>query len=192
MKKKNRILIATLMAFAVTGASTYAYFTSTSDITANTGSDNPLRIDITNGTVNVTGVIGDGGATPNWTYDVATGASDKDRSPDIDLNGSDTGKGWTGTVSGIPGDTLLRAPIGTGVSGEISNARPGDAFILGGAAASNKGLVVTNNSSLTVKVNVGIKDTAITGTGAAAYVTVIDNLQKAGWKLFINSTPVNV
>lgn len=201
MKKKNRILIAGLMAIAVTGGSTYAYFTSQNDLSGNSGANNPLELEITNGKVEVTGVIGDGqAATPNWTYDVATksGATDKDRSPDIDLNGDTTGKGWVngtidstgnGTTSSEAADTTIkRVTIGTPVTGAINYARPGDAFVLGGSATQSdkKGLVVTNNSNLTVKVNVGIKSGATTGSGADECVTVIKALQDAGWKLYIN------
>lgn len=224
MKKKNRILIAGLMAIAVTGGSTYAYFTSQNDLSGNSGANNPLELQITNGKVEVTGVIGDGqAATPNWTYDVArdstegykdklgqvgnivagitttnnretdiTSYENKHRSPDIEGLDS-TDKLPEGSPDGIPDEKedvsgVKRWKIGTAVTGAISKARPGDAFVLGGSATQidKKGLVVTNNSNLTVKVNVGIKSGATTGSGADEYVTVVKALQDAGWKLYIN------
>ena len=199
MKKRTRLLIVGLMAIAVTGASTFAYFAKTSPISGNENGGE-LKLDITNGNVEVTGVIGEGGKTPNWTYDVADGASDKDRSPDIYLDG--VNKGWEnengdpngeGTTSDSAEDkSIKRVTIGTKVKGKISYARPGDAFVLGGAASNDKkGLVITNNSKLTVKVNVGLKEDTTNTVDGKEYVTVIKALQDAGWKLYINGEDTN-
>ncbi|MGN9134788.1 hypothetical protein ACTNDG_04870 [Clostridium sp. HCP1S3_B4] len=217
MKKKNRILIAGLMAIAVTGASTLAYFTKSREITANTGDKNPLELKITNGNVEVTGVIGDGGETPNWSYDVArdstegykdklgqvgnivagitttanratdiTSYENKHRSPDIE------GLDASGKEDNV--NNLSRWKIGTKVTGAISKARPGDAFVLGQAGkggTGKEGLVITNSSNLTVKIKLEVNDDAVTKDPVNGdYVEVIKSLQDAGWKLYINDREI--
>lgn len=206
MKKKNRILIAGLMAIAVTGASTLAYFTSDVTIKSNGDNSEALKLDITNGTVKITGEIGDGKAsTPNWSYDVArkSGATDKDRSPDIDLNGKAEGKGWIntakddqdkeidakgeGTTSSAADDKKIkRVTIGTPVTGAISNARPGDAFVLGqaveGGSGTNAGLTIKNESTLTTKIDMGLS-----GTTTDDQKATFEALNNAGFKLYVGS-----
>lgn len=216
MKIKNRILIAGLMAIAVTGASTLAYFTSNVTIASNGDSSGVLTLDITNGTVKITGKIGDGKATtPNWSYDVArystTGYNElgtpgktvagitttdnkatdienyenKHRSPDIILDG-------TGTTSY---SVTSRAPIGTPITGKISKARPGDAFVLGqaseGGSGTNVGLTIKNESTLTTKVDMGLS-----GSGSTEQTDTFAALTNAGFKLYVgevgNSGPENV
>ena len=216
MKIKNRILIAGLMAIAVTGASTLAYFTSNVTIASNGDSSGALTLDITNGTVKITGKIGDGqDGTPNWSYDVArysttdydklgtlgntvagitttdkkatdiTNYENKHRSPDIILDG-------TGTTSY---SVTSRAPIGTPITGKISKARPGDAFVLGQAVAggseTNVGLTIKNESTLTTKVDMGLS-----GSGSTEQTDTFSALTNAGFKLYVgevgNSGPENV
>lgn len=205
MKMKNRVLIAGLMAIAVSGASTFAYFTSNLTIPGDSAT-NPLELNITNGKVEITGKIGDGSTTANWTYDVArysttdydklgtsgntvagittsadktadiTAYENKHRSPDIDLDGGDVaGKGWT--------DASNRVPIGTGVKGKISNARPGDAFVLGNATAggneTNAGLHIENTSTLSVKIDMGLSG------NTDEQIATFNALNNAGFKLFV-------
>lgn len=222
MKIKNRILIAGLMAIAVTGASTLAYFTSNVTIASNGDSSGVLTLDITNGTVKITGKIGDGqDGTPNWSYDVArystkdynklgtsgntvagitttadkatdiTNYENKHRSPDIEGLDS-TDKLPEGSPDGIPDKKedvsgVKRWKIGTAVTGEISKARPGDAFVLGkaepGGSGTNAGLTIENTSTLTTKIDMGLS-----GDDTTAQQNILDKLKKSGFKLYVGSS----
>lgn len=194
MKKGKRLLIAGLLGIAVTGASTLAYFTSTATVTANDGQA-PLALNITNGKVEVTAGIGDGATTPTWSYDVArlstsvetyglysvTDEADTkyvenyiDKNRSMDIIGFDT------TV-----DEGGRRKIGAKLTGAITNARPGDAIVLGDATGADEGIKIENKSTLTVKVRVLAKTDQTT-------IDTINYLASAGWVMYVNgvATPI--
>jgi predicted ribosomally synthesized peptide with SipW-like signal peptide len=208
MKKRTRLIIAGILAIAVTGASTFAYFTSIATVTPNDGQV-PLALNITNGTVTVNAGIGDGSTTPTWTYDVARlstsdatyalyGLTDTNTNGKIDEGDTDYNTKYVipnrskdivgvsavgiGTVDPETGRYAAGAPLTTGT---ISNARPGDALVLGVAGAGTEGINITNASNLTVKVKIAAKTDATT-------TNTINALATAGWVLFVNgnATPV--
>jgi len=203
MKKGTRLLIAGLLGIAVTGASTLAYFTSTATLNPN-GGQVPLALNITNGTVAITAGVGNGTTTPTWSYDVATlststatyelysGAHD-DQAPIGTITSADTGfaayvlanrsKDIVGVdpTGATAGKMAVGAPL---LTGTISNARPGDALVLG-VAGGAEGINVTNSSSLTVKLKVVAKTDQATIDKIAALAT-------AGWKMYVNGNVADV
>lgn len=128
-----------------------------------------------------------GGTKATWVYDIVrdshTGDEDtqtmKDgvtpfvdgnRSPDIVLGTK------TVATNGSLVNGLKRMDIGTEVDGEIKNARPGDAIVMGGKG-TDSGLKVTNNSNLTVKVKLTLKD--------SNSINELTKLTTAGWQLWV-------
>lgn len=206
MKKRKRLLIAGLLGIAVTGASTLAYFTSTATVTANDGQA-PLALNITNGKVEVTAGIGDGATTPTWSYDVARlstsvetyglySVTDTDSSGIIDE--ADTkyvenyiDKNRSKDIIGF--DTTVdkggRRKIGAKLTGAITNARPGDAIVLGDATGADEGIKIENKSTLTVKVRVLAKTDK---TDNQTTIDTINYLASAGWVMYVNgvATPI--
>lgn len=184
MKKSKRYLIAGLAIIAVTASSTLAYFTSTATIGNTDGGTNPLALNITNGKVEITANPGAGGSSPNWTYDVARESS-KPAYSALDAAGITAYEGTNRSIDmlGLGGAKVDRWPIGAPVTGAVTLARPGDAFVMGTAveggdtSGANTGLNITNSSTLTVKVNFIAKtDANATDTFAA--------LLNAGWKFY--------
>lgn len=198
MKRNKRILISCLMALAVTASSSYAYFTKTEDIAGS--STSTMGIQITNGQINISSSVKDADAATPWVYDVArvsgeslyTGASKKyndlsdfikaNRSPDVTINGVVPGA-TNGTQEN--GENFYRINIGTKVNGAVTKARPGDAFVLGSfdnLGNFKGGLVIENKSNLRIKVKLVPKDS----TAQASLQELLD----AGWKLYVDSSPI--
>lgn len=222
MKKKNRILIAGLMAIAVTGASTLAYFTSTLKLAGASDNDTRQQLSITNGKVEITGKIGNQDAPANyWYYDVARVSTDMAGTDMADNELSDNAKtqlkNWmkkTGDAPGkditCDGDKAINADnkswyvtknlspdiLGVGeaigernakakvydrITGAISQARPGDAFVLGYVAkneensSASEGLTITNSSTITTKVSIETD---------ASSIDELKKLTDAGWKIY--------
>lgn len=103
-----------------------------------------------------------------------------------DTNGKKNSVDWAANVN-----SYYRWKIGAPVIGAIKYARPGDAFVMGqaaaygdGTAAPNAGLVIKNTSNLTVKVNV-------TAAGNAA--DTFTALSNAGWVFYVGKQggPIN-
>lgn len=201
MKKGIRLLIAGVLGIAVTGASTLAYFTSTATVSPN-GGQAPLALNITNGTVVVTAAVGNGTDTPTWTYDVARSSTSPatyllytvtdDQLP-AGIDELDTGYvanyvipnrskdigGISAANIGVAGAETGRYAVGAPVTGAITNARPGDALVLGLTGAGTEGINVKNDSTLTVKVQILAKTDQATTDKIAALAT-------AGWKMYVN------
>lgn len=199
MEKKKRILISCLMALAVTASSSYAYFTKEENIAGS--STSTMGIKITNGQISISAAIKDADANTPWVYDVARisgeslyGAGGKysdlnafiaaNRSPDITINGVSPN---TSNGSLVGSENFYRMNIGTKVDGEVTRARPGDAFVLGSFNGSGDfvgGLVIKNTSNLRVKVKLVPKD--------ASSQTSLQELLDGGWKLYIDGNPIAV
>ena len=80
--------------------------------------------------------------------------------------------------------STTKAQVGDTVIGEISNARPGDALVLGNAADKTKqGLKVVNNSNLTTNIRIRLVNTEDA-------LNQFKSLINAGWQLYINSENV--
>ena len=83
-----------------------------------------------------------------------------------------------------------RAAIGEAVAAEIVNARPGDAFVLGGAGnvtgdITTAGITIDNKSNLTTKI--GIRLNKGNDDGAATKAQ-LDAMNANGWKVYIKVT----
>lgn len=77
-----------------------------------------------------------------------------------------------------------KAQVGDQVVRAISNARPGDAFVLGNAADKTKqGLKVVNNSNLTTNIRIRLVNTEDA-------LNQFKSLINAGWQLYINGENV--
>ena len=146
--------------------------------------------------------MGKEGTDAKWLYDVARvsgkslyeGVNKKyndldafikaNRSPDITINGVAPN---AANGSEVNSEGFLRMNIGTEASGEIKNARPGDAFLLGAVDTLGNsvtgGLVINNNSNLRVKIKLVTKDGAN---------QKIDNMLVAGWKLYIGEEEIKL
>ena len=203
MNKKKRVIIAGLLLLITTTASTYAYFNKSVTLSENSG-EQPFSLNITNGQISITAGVGNGTTTPTWSYDVARlststatyglyGITDTNADGKIDENDTDyitkyINVNRTMDISGVSStgaDASGRKAIGAELtSGTISNARPGDALVVG-TASSDEGIFVTNNtSSLTVKVKVEVNKTA-------EAENTIKYLDQAGWIMYIDGTKVN-
>ena len=194
MRKKKVIVLILGIIMIVGIATSFAYFTNkTNNITDSKG-ETLQKIQITNGKVEVTAqATNDGTAVNDWSYDVvrksnstlptdATELAKYERtnaSPDI------TGvakKTYDGETSG-----LERATIGASFTDtNIQYTRPGDAIVLGTTnTAGQTGLLITNNSNLTIKAQLNVVNNE-------AATTEITKLNNAGWKLYVNNTEVNM
>lgn len=194
MRKKKAIVLLLGLIMIIGIATSFAYFTNkTNNITDSEGND-LQKIQITNGKVEVTAqATNDGTVVNDWSYDVvrksnptlptdATELAKYERtnaSPDI------TGvakKTYDGETSG-----LERATIGASFTDtNIQYTRPGDAIVLGTTnTAGQTGLLITNNSNLTIKAQLNVVNNE-------AATTEITKLNNAGWKLYVNNTEVNM
>lgn len=83
-----------------------------------------------------------------------------------------------------------RATIGTGVAGAITQARPGDAFALGGAIdgqdITESGIEIVNNSNLTTKIGIGLNTNDLDNVKAQ-----LDAMNANGWKVYIKVSGVD-
>lgn len=215
-KKSRKVVAALLIGATVCASGTFAYFNSKTDLNnimdKNAGAQNTLNI--TNGHVEIDGKIKTakiGGVDSNWTYDVAriAGYGGKDvtvfeeanRSMDITGVGYDTlGKittAWEDVVTTYPSGnvTTNRVKIGAPVTGVITNARPGDAVVLGVATAGvaenadnvdGTGLTFLNKSNITTNIRIDLERES-DGTIKDSVVDEFAKLSKAGWIMRINS-----
>ena len=209
-KKSRKVVAALLIGATVCASGTFAYFNSKVDLgqIAANNAGTQKTLDITNGKVKVSGNIGGTGIADLakvWTYDVARLSTTDDVAAlykaDLSVSGSGKIKAINADedvaayitknqspdilgVGNITANRTTRAAIGDPVTGRITLARPGDAFVLGTAVSSgadtNTGLEVLNASTLTTKVNIVVKDDA----GKDAATTELTKLFAGGWKLY--------
>ena len=200
MKKTKRLLIAALMAIAVTGSSTLAYFTSEVDLVGKEGT--MLQLKITNGKVNIASAYGSNSTEATWYYDPVDLTADG-CSPDLLGLGADGNKGASdpSNVNFITAGSPNRWKKGAPVIGAIKNARPGDGFSMGqildatsGAelTVENKvdGVKITNNSNITIKITIDLKDKS--GDAGAAAFAQYKMLTDAGWRVKVGDTEIAV
>lgn len=195
MNNKKRLLIVGIGLLITTTASTYAFFNQSITLNKNSSAGD-FALQISNGNVNVVAAVGDGSVSPTWSYDVARLSTSlatyglfglTDTNSDGKINDLDTDYvtkyvdvNRSMDIVGVTGEG--RKAIGAEVTGNISNARPGDALSVGQAGTANDGIAVTNSSSLTVKVKVEIDNTK---------EDEIKYLDQAGWLFYINDVQVN-
>ena len=200
MKKTKRLLIAALMAIAVTGSSTLAYFTSEVDLVGKEGT--MLQLKITNGKVNIASAYGSNSTEATWYYDPVD-ISEDGCSPDLLGLGKKGNEGASDASNAnfITAGSPNRWKKGAPVIGAITNARPGDGFSMGqildatsGAALSEgdkvDGVKITNNSNITIKITIDLKDKS--GDAGAAAFAQYKMLTDAGWRVKVGDTEIAV
>ena len=179
--KKKKVLAGILGAVMVAGVATsFAYFTGTNDGIGDGDSNKIKAIQITNGKVEVSAKVETNHISGyQWSYDVAkhSGATaEKDASPDINA---------VDKVTDTAG--ISRAKIGSKLPTPVVNTRPGDAIVLGvpGVNGEAPGLIVTNKSNLTVKVQLVVKND---DDAKAELAKLVD----AGWQVYVDDKPVDL
>ncbi|WP_289129767.1 hypothetical protein, partial [uncultured Clostridium sp.] len=110
------------------------------------------------------------------TEDIIT-FENKHRSPDINVD--------EGQKDNSAGGNLKRAKIGAELPTKIEYTRPGDAIVLGVTDPETRktGVVVTNESNLTVKMQLVVKNNNEAGA-------IINAMTAAGWEMYIDGTKV--
>lgn len=186
-KRIGALLIGATLLVGALGS--FAYFTSKTSI-GGRGNDGLLQqLEIQNGRVVITAEVANiGQALSDWTYDVAKLSTEEDddnvvafenrhRSPDINAETKESTE-----------DKIERATIGSALPTEIYFTRPGDAIVLGTAESGTTdvgGLKITNNSNLTIKIRLKVKD-------LESAKTQLEAMNKAGWVLYINGNEIKL
>ena len=200
MKKTKRLLIAALMAIGVTGSSTLAYFTSEVDLV---GKDSTmLQLKITNGKVNIAAAYGSDSTEATWYYDPVDVTADG-CSPDLLGLGANKSVGASDLLNAnfVTAGSTNRWKKGAPVIGAITNARPGDGFSMGqilDATSGDKlseenkadGVKIINNSNITIKITIDLKDKA--GDAGEAAFAQYKMLTDAGWRVKVGNTEIAV
>ena len=214
-KKSRKVVAALLIGATVCASGTFAYFNSKTDLSniMDKNADAQNTLNITNGHVEIDGKIKTsaiGDVASNWTYDVARiagyGALDaaafeaKNRSMDITGVGykgtSKMADAWEDVDTVYPSGTIAtnRVKIGAPVTGVITNARPGDAVVLGVATAGvasdatnvdGSGLTFLNKSNITTNIKIDVQRDE-NGKILDSVLDEFAKLAKAGWIVRIN------
>ena len=214
-KKSRKVVAALLIGATVCASGTFAYFNSKTDLSniMDKNADAQNTLNITNGHVEIDGKIKTsaiGDVASNWTYDVARiagyGALDaaafeaKNRSMDITGVGykgtSKMADAWEDVDTVYPSGTIAtnRVKIGAPVPGVITNARPGDAVVLGVATAGvasdatnvdGSGLTFLNKSNITTNIKIDVQRDE-NGKILDSVLDEFAKLAKAGWIVRIN------
>lgn len=179
--KRKKVLAGILGAVMVAGVATsFAYFTGKNDGIGDGANGKLQKIQITNGNVVVKAEVDNNGADEfQWSYDVAkhSGATaETDASPDINA-----------VKKAKDANDIERAVIGSPVKTPVQFTRPGDALVLGvpGENGEEAGLVLKNESNLTVKMQLVVKQ----DEKAQAE---LKKLTDAGWELYVNNKKVDL
>lgn len=228
-KKSRKVVAALLIGATVCASGTFAYFNSKVDMDKIANLDNAQKeLKITNGKIKISGRLANAAGTnmAGWSYDVARvstiddsaklkvagalGAEFTGKTADgkYDLTALDatfTSKNQSPDLQGTAQTTVSkdeRVKLGTSIAGEITKARPGDAFVLGKDTydkssgelkASDGGIEIINNSNLTTKIGFRLnldKDGADISANQEAQ---LDALKAAGWKVYLKvETPNGV
>lgn len=184
-KRIGALLIGATLLVGALGS--FAYFTGRTNVISGNGEDGKLqKLTITNGNVVVSSEVTNNGTDLlDWSYDVVEHSLEEDvvrdeafinanRTPDID-------KAAKSEVNG-----LNRVEIGAALPTEINFTRPGDAIVLGVENADGEtGLVVTNKSNLTVKMQLVAKTDE-------ASKAMIKAMKDAGWEMYVEGELVDL
>lgn len=182
-KRIGALLIGATLLVGALGS--FAYFTgTTSEIKGNDENNKLQKLNITNGKVEISSEVTNNGTDDlDWSYDVVKYSLEEltvrneefinaNRTPDIE-------GAQKSNVNGIQ-----RVEIGAALPTEINYTRPGDAIVLGVPQVDGTtGLVVTNESNLTVKMQLVVK----TDDKAQAMIQAMND---AGWVMYINGEEV--
>ncbi len=213
-KKSRKVVAALLIGATVCASGTFAYFNSVDKLDTLFANKDKAALDITNGKVKITGKInGVQSATQVWAYDVsrlselndpglndtakaAIGFTATTQAAALSMTSDSTyvQKNVSPDILGLASDgsrSTTKAAVGDYVTGSITKARPGDAFVLGGLVndGTNGGIIVVNESNLTTKIGI-VPTTGTSGdvdatTGTEGAKKQLKALKDAGWKLYM-------
>lgn len=184
-KKIGALLVGATLLVGAMGS--FAYFTGRTNGIGGSDNGKLQKLTITNGNVVVSAEVTNNGTDElDWSYDVVNHSLEEgtvrdaafinaNRTPDIDGAAKSD-------VSGIE-----RVVIGAALPTTINYTRPGDAIVLGvkDAETGKTGLVVTNESNLTVKMQLVAK----TDENAQA---MIQAMKDAGWVMYVDGELVDL
>lgn len=184
-KRIGALLIGATLLVGALGS--FAYFTGRTNVIGGSDDGKLQKLTITNGKVVVSAEVTNNGTDElDWSYDVVAHSLEKgtvrddafinaNRTPDID-------EAAKSDVSGIK-----RVEIGAALPTAINFTRPGDAIVLGvkDATTGETGLVVTNESNLTVKMQLVVK----TDENAQAMIKAMND---AGWVMYVDGKEVTL
>lgn len=185
-KRIGALLIGATLLVGALGS--FAYFTGRTNVFGGSDNGKLQKLTITNGKVVVSGKVTNNGINElDWSYDVAKLSTNEDdtdivafenrhRSPDINAETKEETE-----------DKIMRATIGSALPTDIKYTRPGDAIVLGvkDATTGETGLVVTNESNLTVKMQLVVK----TDENAQAMIKAMND---AGWVMYVDGKEVTL
>ena len=199
-KRIGALLIGATLLVGALGS--FAYFTSKTSIGGRGTGELLQKLQIQNGQVVITAEVANmGQGLSDWTYDVAKLSSDtnseqegiqypgnstvtnfenRHRSPDINVEDNQK--------EIVDGEEFSRAVIGAKLPENITYTRPGDAIVLGTAKSGSTdvgGLQITNNSNLTIRVRLKVKN-------LDSAKTQLEAMNEAGWKLYIDGAEVSL
>lgn len=218
-KKSRKVVAALLIGATVCASGTFAYFNSTVDMSKISGKGTAIQeLNITNGYIKVTGTINGTSSTgiSDWSYDVARKTTDESLAEGTvnqewknaiktDLGSAASAetaattvdyitKNQSPDIKGFEGSNTsgTRVPVGSPLTGTVTQARPGDAIVLGDATDSNKqGISIVNESNLTCKARIKFKDND-TANPANSTLEQLKGMAKVGWVMYVNDTKIDL
>ena len=183
-KKIGALLVGATLLVGAMGS--FAYFTGGTSVIGGSDNGKLQAITITNGNVNVSGTVTNNGTDNlDWSYDVVKYSLEEGTQRDPEFinhhRTPDIAEAAKTVVNGIP-----RVEVGAALPTTINYTRPGDAIVLGVPnEAGQIGLVVTNSSKLTVKMQLVVKD----DENAQAMIGAMND---AGWEFYVNGEKMGI
>lgn len=201
-KRIGALLIGATLLVGALGS--FAYFTGRTNVIGGSDDGKLQKLTITNGNVIVSGEVTNNGTDDlDWSYDVVRYSEeglldfinannnnpDEDNRDNLRMEFINTHRSpdINAVSKSVINDrnTIERAEIGSALPTEIEYTRPGDAIVLGvkDAETGETGLVITNESNLTVKMQLVVK-------GDENSKAMIKAMNDAGWKMYVNGQEV--
>jgi len=200
-KRIGALLIGATLLVGALGS--FAYFNGKSSAIGGSDNGGLQKLTITNGNVIVSGEVTNNGTDAlDWSYDVvryseeglldfinANNNGDEDNRDNLRMEFINTHRSpdINAVSKSVINDknTIERAEIGSALPTEIQYTRPGDAIVLGikDAETGETGLVITNESNLTVKMQLVVKSDENSKA-------MIKAMSDAGWKMYVNGQEV--
>ena len=184
-KRIGALLIGATLLVGALGS--FAYFTGRTNVIGGSDDGKLQKLTITNGKVVVSAEVTNNGTDElDWSYDVVAHSLEKGTvRDDAFINANRTPDIVEAAKSDVSG--IKRVEIGAALPTAINFTRPGDAIVLGvkDAETGKTGLVVTNESNLTVKMQLVVK----TDKNAKA---MIEAMKDAGWVMYVDGELVDL
>lgn len=177
-KRIGALLIGATLLVGALGS--FAYFNGKSSTIGGSDNNQLQKLTITNGNVVVSSEVTNNGTDNlDWSYDVVEHSLEGIERTEEFINANRTPDIEGAKKSEVNG--IERVDIGAALPTEINFTRPGDAIVLGvkDATTGETGLVVTNNSNLTVKMQLVVK----TDENAKAMIKAMND---AGWIMYVD------